>query len=620
MMRTITQYFGKLTSVAFLGLGLQASALNLDDKLLFTAKMNGTQETPAVSTNAVGVASFTLNKTRDTMCVTISVNGLSGAITSAHVHNGAFGVAGGVATALPSSGTSNQIKTMLTGTNVSPANIQKYMNGLMYVNVHTAANPNGEIRGQIYLETDYSFVAPANGAQETPAVTTNAYALGVFNLAQHDSVLNFHVIAQGLSGNISSAHLHTGASGVAGGVVIDLSSYVSGNTISGTISTGLGPILANLKAGTIYFNIHTAANPNGEIRGQLHMDNSLYFDASMNGAQDATTAMGTGVISMKLNTTFDTLSYNVVADNLTGSISSMHIHSGAVGVSGGVLVALNSSSTSNHATGSVVGSNLTPSLIAGLLNGTTYVNIHTAANPNGEIRGQVYRLARQGYNFDMTGAQQHPTPVTTNAYGSGIVSVDRKSTNAHYMVVVGGLSGPEMGVHIHYGAPNQSGGVSYNLTSDFAGTGTNDAAWGYLKSSDATPFTVQESNSMYHDSTYINLHTTSNPNGEIRGNIMPGAVCLTSVTDIKQNNIASASIEMYPNPSSDVVNITVHSTYTLNETTTVQIYNVVGQKVIEHTITGATSCQLNISALNSGMYVVRISNGTDQIVKQLIKN
>ncbi len=619
-MKKITK-IRSITMLACWCIGLQAIALNLDSKLLFTAKMTGAQETPSVTTNAMGVASFTLNKTRDTMCVIISVNGLSGAITGAHVHNGAFGVAGSVVTALPSTSTSNQIKTMLTGVDVSPANIQKYLNGLMYVNVHTTANPNGEIRGQIYLESDYSYIAKVNGVQETPAVITNAYALGVFNLAQHDSVLNFHVVAQGLSGIITGAHLHLGAMGVSGGVVISLNPYISGNVISGTISTGLGSILSNLKSGKIYLNIHTQANPNGEIRGQLLTDNSLYFDASMNGPQDGTTATGTGVVSMKLNTTFDTLFYNVVADGLTGSISGMHIHTGNLGNTGAVLATLNSSSTSNESIGFVFGSTLTPALITGLLNGSTYVNIHTAANPNGEIRGQIYRLARQGYNFEMSGIQQFPTPVITNAYGSGIISVDRNSTNAHYMVVVGGLSGPETGVHIHTGAPTQSGAVLYNLSSSFAGIGTNDAAWGYLKNTDATPFKVQTGASMYQDSTYINLHTNVNPNGEIRGNITAKASCLTSIpTGIKQNNISTSSVEIFPNPSSGIITINAHSTSLLNQITLVQIYNLVGQKVMEHQVVGATSCQLNISALNNGLYIVKISNGTEQITKQLIKN
>jgi len=621
-MKKITKNFGKLTAItAFLGLGLQANAQMLDDKLLFSAKMTGAQETPSVTTNALGVASFTLNKTRDTMCVLVSVNGLSGAITGAHVHTGAVGVGGGVVTALPATGTSNQIFATLTGTDVSAANIQKYLSGLMYVNVHTAANPNGEIRGQVYLETDYSYVANATGAQETPSVTTTAYGLGVFNLAQHDSVLMYHVIAQGLSGAITGAHLHMGAPGVGGGVVYDMSPNIMGNTISGTITSGVGAFLASLKAGNIYFNIHTAANPNGEIRGQLWKDNSLYFDANMNGPQDGTTAMGTGVVSMKLNTTFDTLMYNVVADNLTGAITGMHIHTGAFGTSGGVLVSLNSSSTSNQATGFVTGANLTPALISGLINGSTYVNIHTAANPNGEIRGQIYRLARQGYNFDMTGAQQFPTPVVTSAYGSGIVSVDRNATNAHVMVVVGGLSGAETGVHIHKGAANQAGGVLYDLSTWFAGTGTHDAGFGYLKSSDASPFTMQAAMSMFHDSTYINLHTTANANGEIRGNIMHGSACFAAPTGIKQNSAtANGTFEMYPNPSSDMITIHVAANASLSETTAIQVYNVVGQKVMEQTIAGTNTCTLNVSALNSGIYIVRVYNGTQQMVKQLIKN
>jgi CHRD domain len=58
--------------------------------------MEGAQEVPAVVTNAKGIASLVLNKTRDTIFMNISANGLSGAIASAHIHTGVAGANGGV--------------------------------------------------------------------------------------------------------------------------------------------------------------------------------------------------------------------------------------------------------------------------------------------------------------------------------------------------------------------------------------------------------------------------------------------------------------------------------------------------------------------------------------------
>ena len=135
------------------------------------------------------------------------------------------------------------------------------------------------------------------------------------------------------------------------------------------------------------------------------------------------------------------------------------------------------------------------------LTGSINLVINTAANPTGEIRGQVYRLAREGYSLALNGAQKRPTPTTSAGYGVGVVSIGRDQTNAHFMSVWGGLTGAPTDGHFHTGLVSQSGPVVFNLVPYFDNATAATAAYGYWKSDDATqPFTTRRSLQFRRDS------------------------------------------------------------------------------------------------------------------------
>lgn len=590
---------------------------HLQDNLLFSAKLDGAQQSPAVTTNALGVGSFMLNNLRNELCINVAVNGLSGPITSAHIHEGAVGVSGGVLVDLSAGINGNQIILTVSGTDLTSDLISKLINGITYLNVHTAANPNGEIRGQIMLETDHGIVAMADGMQEVPTVMTSAYGLGIFTLSKDQNTINYQFIAQNLSGAITSAHLHMGAVGVSGGVVQDLSADIMGNVISGSFMPSAALVTAIMN-GEIYINVHTAMNPGGEIRGQLMMNEGLPFDAMLTGGQQvpavATTAQG--VATFTLNSMLNTITYAIVADGLSGAITSAHIHEGAIGTAGGVLVDLSSGINGNRIMGTITGAAVTNDLINSMLKGETYINVHTAANPNGEIRGQIYRLAREGYTTKMDGAQQVPS-VTTTAYGAGIVSVNRDQNNLHYMFVVGGLSSALSGAHFHNAAAGVAGGVTFDLTGSFAGMTTNDAAFGYLTSMDATPFTSTESVLFRNNEIYLNVHNMENPNGEVRGQINRGQVCYISTAGIDDLN-NELNVEVYPNPFNSKLQI---NSTELSETVSVQLIDLTGKVMLSEVITTVNnSITLNTASIQVGTYFVQIVNENGlKITKQVVK-
>jgi hypothetical protein len=116
---------------------------------VWTATLSAAQEVPkqAVKTPAAhGLFKATLTGT--TLKWSLTYAKLSGPATAAHIHMGAMGKAGNVVVAL--CGGTPVCKSGLTGsTTLNKATIAAFGKHLLYVNVHTTKNLNGEIRGQL---------------------------------------------------------------------------------------------------------------------------------------------------------------------------------------------------------------------------------------------------------------------------------------------------------------------------------------------------------------------------------------------------------------------------------------------------------------------------------------
>src|SRR5262249_34674416 len=151
------------------------------------------------------------------------------------------------------------------------------LNGATYVNIHTAAHPDGEVRGQLYMEQDYTFAASLGGDQENPVVTTDAKGLASIHYTRGTLSFEINVQLTGLSSAITGAHLHAAAPGENGPVIVDLSSLLDGNTIRGQVTITPDDLDA-LANGNIYINVHTIDHPDGEIRGQLNYIPGITFD------------------------------------------------------------------------------------------------------------------------------------------------------------------------------------------------------------------------------------------------------------------------------------------------------------------------------------------------------
>jgi hypothetical protein len=116
---------------------------------------------------------------------------------------------------------------------------------------------------------------------------------------------------------------------------------------------------------------------------------TLHFSTSLKGANEVPphTVPGTGKVTATLDTTTKAFTYKVTYAGLTGPATMAHFHGPALpGANAPPVVPVPASSLANPMTGTAT---LDDGQIADLKAGKWYFNIHTAANPGGEIRGQL---------------------------------------------------------------------------------------------------------------------------------------------------------------------------------------------------------------------------------------
>ena len=106
--------------------------------------LSGNDEVPPVTTAATGSVTIQVNADK-TVTGSVATTGMAG--TAAHVHEGAVGKNGPVVITLSKS--SDGIWAVPEGAKLTDAQYESYKAGNLYVNVHSAANKNGEIRAQL---------------------------------------------------------------------------------------------------------------------------------------------------------------------------------------------------------------------------------------------------------------------------------------------------------------------------------------------------------------------------------------------------------------------------------------------------------------------------------------
>ena len=129
-----------------------------------------------------------------------------------------------------------------------------------------------------------SFKADLTGSEEVPGVMTPAKGEAKFTLSNDGKNLGYTLVVRDIE-NPVAAHIHAGSAGKNGAPLAILFSgpkregKFRGNLSQASITekdlTGdlkgksISALVALIKSGDVYVNVHTDANPNGEIRGQM---------------------------------------------------------------------------------------------------------------------------------------------------------------------------------------------------------------------------------------------------------------------------------------------------------------------------------------------------------------
>lgn len=130
-----------LTAAALAGCGMMGKS----DTMRLAGTMNAASEVPPNMTRGSGTAEAWLDKSNNVLKYKIVYSGLSGPATMAHFHGPATaGANAGVV--VPFQSAASPIEGTVTLTSAQAADL---MSGKWYANIHTAANPGGEIRGQM---------------------------------------------------------------------------------------------------------------------------------------------------------------------------------------------------------------------------------------------------------------------------------------------------------------------------------------------------------------------------------------------------------------------------------------------------------------------------------------
>ena len=165
-----------------------------------------------------------------------------------------------------------------------------------------------------------------------------------------NSTIWYVVTYSGLSGPLAAAHIHTGAAGANGGVILPARGlrephgrHADGGRLQGQRldhHVRVRPVARDQDQRDLRQPSHAQPTPVGEIRGQVLAKGNAHF-ASLDGAQEVpsvTTFGAGGPPGWSISSNGSSITYFLAYSGLSGPSPPPHIHLGAVGAKGGVML------------------------------------------------------------------------------------------------------------------------------------------------------------------------------------------------------------------------------------------------------------------------------------------
>ena len=474
-----------LTAIAF---ALLVCAATPAAAQTFVFDLRASQEVPPNPSTAIGGCFGSLDQPNSTFAITC-VHDVSGA-TVMHIHRGAPGVNGPIAFDLGSPAS----PVSATWSSMTPADIADLLAGNLYVNIHSAGRPSGEIRGQILPRTVDMVNFTANGAQVVPPNSTTSTANCTADLDNPATSLSIQC-THDLAG-ATDAHVHEAPAGTNGPIVFTFGSAASPLSANVPMTPQL---VADFAATFLYLDVHTPPSsgdtPAPEIRGQIGTPPAPPTTGTIRIVKSTSPAGGTG--------------FNFT-DNVPGGPASFTLNDGAVQTFSNVAAGtytITEGAASNYALTDVACSDgdsagnpfartATVSLQGGETVTCTFHNLRTFTSPTIFV-------------FNLSGAQEVP-PTPSTSRGGCMAQFDGTSTLS--IVCTHNVTLATV-MHIHRGAAGVNGPVAFDLGDPLSPV---EATW-----SGMTPADVAD---LLAGNLYVNIHTGGRPTGEIRGQILPRTI------------------------------------------------------------------------------------------------
>jgi Cu/Zn superoxide dismutase len=415
-----------------------------------------------------------------------------------------------------------------------------------------------------------------SGQNEVPAIDSTVTGTATIDLLE-DGTIKYNVTLVNPDGVLllgaAGAHIHCGASGENGPVVAFLAQPVDGGLLTSplgrsgvlddssivddTCGATIAMLYASIKAGGTYINVHSTENPTGEVRGQIV---GKVISVSLSGEEEVPTVTSnvTGTATIDLLSD-GTIKYFVNVLNPDGvellGASGAHIHCGASGengpvvafltqpVDGGMLMSpvqfsgvLNVTSIVDDACGATIAM-----LYASIRAGGVYINVHSTENPDGVVRGQIPEPTplNDAINVSLTGENEVPA---INSAVTGMMTIQQFSDSSlEFSANLLNPDGVELlgaaGAHIHCGAIGANGPVVAFLTQPVEG-GRMEEEVNFSGFLDATSILDEACGatidllykSIMEGRTYVNVHSTKNPDGEVRGQTLTSVMAPDSAS------------------------------------------------------------------------------------------
>ncbi|MDX5435576.1 MAG: CHRD domain-containing protein [Pontibacter sp.] len=331
--------------------------------------------------------------------------------------------------------------------------------------------------------------------QEVPENTSNATGNYTLVYDKTSNSLNYTINYSGTTP--TAMHFHKGDIGVAGGVVAE---------VPGPYTSGMkGKLMlteaqeADLLAGKLYLNVHSAAFAAGELRGQaVTEDKVVLSNIKLSGNQEvpSNNSTATGTMNGLYDKTTKKLDYSIVLNGVTAT--AMHLHKAAVGANGDVVMEITGLKGTTAA--------FTAAQETDLLEGNLYLNVHSAAQPGGELRGQVVSDQKVVFSNRLSGQNEVPQ-VNTSATGTFYGVYDKATKKLTYNIAYSGVT--PTGMHFHKAAAGANGDVEIAVAGPYSSGMTGSVT-----------LTAAQEADLLKGLWYLNVHSAAHAGGEVRAQLV----------------------------------------------------------------------------------------------------